>query len=203
MQPLSRLERKAQTREQLIQAALRCFEARGFAATTLEEIAREAGVTTGAVYSNFGNKEELFLELIERFDPAPLDVSMLGDTSRPLVERFRSFGEANARDAEISAATMATWYEVRSFALRNERARAAAHDTVSQSMNAWGERVERLAPLMGAKAVVSGRSVALISQALLDGLRGLRAFLPEDVTAEVYGEAARLLAYLFEEREAN
>ena len=65
----SRADRQAETRQLLVDAAFRCFEARGFAATTLEQIAEEAGVTTGAVYSNFASKEALFLELLGRIDP--------------------------------------------------------------------------------------------------------------------------------------
>ena len=202
-QRLSRAERKQQTRDQLVQAALRCFDAQGFAATTLEQIAEEAGLTTGAVYSNFANKEALFLELLGRIDAQPLDVSMLGDASRSLGERFRHFGEVNARTVSLAPSTMATWYEVRSFALRNPRARAAAHDTVLQGIEAWGERIDRLFPLTGTKPVVSGTVVALITQALLDGLRGMRAFLPDEMTTEVHGEATRLLAHLFDEHDRS
>ena len=68
-----------------------------------------------------------------------------------------------------------------------------------ESIEAWGERIDRLLPPMGTKPVVSGTVVALITQALLDGLRGMRAFLPDEVTAEVHGEATRLLAHLFDQ----
>jgi AcrR family transcriptional regulator len=197
----SRAARKSQTREQLVAAALRCFEAQGFAATTLERIAEEAGVTTGAVYSNFRNKEALFLELIGRLDPQPVDLTMLSDATRALPARFRSFGEVNARQVDLPPTTMATWYEVRSFALRSTQARAAAHDVVQESLETWGERIDRLSPSVGARPVVPGKVVALITQAMLDGLRGMRAFLPDEVTAEVYGEATHLLAHLFEQVE--
>jgi len=198
-QRLTRAERKALTREQLVEAALRCFEAQGFAATTLEQIAEEAGVTKGAVYSNFASKEDLFLEVIGRevFD-AP-DVSMLGDLSRSLGERFRAFGEVNAREFQPPIETLATWLEQRAFALRNERARAASADVVRSQMEEWGRRVELGAPLMHATPVVPGNVAALITQALLDGLRGLRAFLPDEITADVYGQATQLLSHLFEE----
>ena len=132
----SRADRQAETRQLLVEAAFRCFEARGFAATTLEHIAEEAGLTTGAVYSNFASKEALFLELLGRIDPQPVDVSMLADTTCSLADRFRRFGEVNAQDVDLAPTTMATWYEVRAFALRNPRARAAAHDVVLQHMHA-------------------------------------------------------------------
>jgi AcrR family transcriptional regulator len=59
-------ERRAETRERVLAAAGRVFARRGFDATSLEAIADEAGFSRGAVYYNFADKEELFLELLER-----------------------------------------------------------------------------------------------------------------------------------------
>ena len=50
---LSREERKARTRVDLLAAARTVFLRRGFHGATLDEIAEEAGYTKGAVYSNF------------------------------------------------------------------------------------------------------------------------------------------------------
>jgi AcrR family transcriptional regulator len=63
---LSRAERQAQTREELLDAAMRLFTRRGFHATSLDQVAAEAGYTKGAVYSNFRSKEDLFFALYER-----------------------------------------------------------------------------------------------------------------------------------------
>src|SRR5437763_1765044 len=63
--PSLRDEQKALTRRRLLEAAQVVFARRGFHAATVEEIAREAGATTGALYSNFSGKEDLFLELFE------------------------------------------------------------------------------------------------------------------------------------------
>jgi AcrR family transcriptional regulator len=46
-------QRQEQTRSQLLEAALRVFLRHGFHGASLDEIAEEAGYTTGAVYSNF------------------------------------------------------------------------------------------------------------------------------------------------------
>ena len=70
-------------------------------------------------------------------------------------------------------------------------------------MHRWGERIDELSPSTGMHPLVPGLVVALISKALLDGLRGMRAFLPEEVTAEVYGQATQLLAHLFQESPAT
>jgi AcrR family transcriptional regulator len=59
-------ERREETREHVLAAAARVFARRGFHATSLEAIADEAGYSRGAVYYNFADKEELFLELLDR-----------------------------------------------------------------------------------------------------------------------------------------
>lgn len=63
---MTRAEKKAKTREELLDAAMRLFCARGFHATSLDLVAAEAGYTKGAVYSNFRSKEDLFFGLYER-----------------------------------------------------------------------------------------------------------------------------------------
>ncbi|WP_413452364.1 helix-turn-helix domain-containing protein [Georgenia phoenicis] len=59
--PLSRRDRQRQTREALIFAARAVFSRDGYHRANLEVIAREAGFSKGAVYSNFANKAALFL----------------------------------------------------------------------------------------------------------------------------------------------
>jgi AcrR family transcriptional regulator len=63
---LSRTERQAETRRDLIDAAERRFTGQGFHATSIDAVAAEAGYTKGAVYSNFASKEDLFFAVYER-----------------------------------------------------------------------------------------------------------------------------------------
>jgi AcrR family transcriptional regulator len=62
----TRAERQAQTRTDLIDTAERLFTRHGFHATGVADVATEAGYTTGAVYSNFASKEDLFFAVYER-----------------------------------------------------------------------------------------------------------------------------------------
>ncbi|HEX7352970.1 helix-turn-helix domain-containing protein [Brachybacterium sp.] len=64
--PLSRRDRQQQTREALIFAARAVFSTEGYHAATLERIAREAGFSKGAVYSNFVAKSDLFLATLDK-----------------------------------------------------------------------------------------------------------------------------------------
>jgi AcrR family transcriptional regulator len=63
---LTREQRRRQTRARLLDAAGQVFARRGFHAATVDEVADAAGYTKGAVYSNFANKDELFLALLDQ-----------------------------------------------------------------------------------------------------------------------------------------
>ena len=62
---LTRPERTAQTRRELLAVAERRFFAHGYHGTTLDDVADEAGYTKGAVYSTFKSKGGLFLALFD------------------------------------------------------------------------------------------------------------------------------------------
>ena len=59
-------ERSDATTSELVDAARRLFAADGYAATSLEDVVRGAGVTKGALYHHFGGKRALFLAVYER-----------------------------------------------------------------------------------------------------------------------------------------
>lgn len=66
MARLTREEQQQRTREALLAAALEVFAESGFHGATVEAITDRAGFTRGAFYSNFDDKEQLFLELFRR-----------------------------------------------------------------------------------------------------------------------------------------
>ncbi|HLN64664.1 MAG TPA: TetR/AcrR family transcriptional regulator [Symbiobacteriaceae bacterium] len=57
---------KENRREQILEAAGRCFSRKGYMATSMQEIFREAGLSAGAVYSYFKSKQELYLALMDQ-----------------------------------------------------------------------------------------------------------------------------------------
>jgi AcrR family transcriptional regulator len=87
------------TRRHLLDGAERVFARRGFHGASVEEIAREAGATTGALYSNFAGKEELFLALFEE---------ALATDVRGYSEAF----EAGATPSEKGRAAADRWMRV-------------------------------------------------------------------------------------------
>ncbi|CAB3975408.1 TetR family regulatory protein [Burkholderia cenocepacia] len=63
---LTHSERRAQTREQMVQAARELFIEKGFAATSVADVAEAAGYTRGAFYCNFYDKSDLLIESLQR-----------------------------------------------------------------------------------------------------------------------------------------
>jgi AcrR family transcriptional regulator len=57
------LARETDTRERIERSALRLFVEQGIAETSIREIARDAGISQGAMYNHFVSKEELAWEL--------------------------------------------------------------------------------------------------------------------------------------------
>ena len=60
-------DKRDRTRATLIEAARAVIRKKGYMRTTLEEVARRAGMTTGAIYGNFKNRDELFIALGETY----------------------------------------------------------------------------------------------------------------------------------------
>src|SRR5687768_5982220 len=90
----SSARRKAQaseTRRAILDAANELFVAHGYAATTIQAIAEEAGVAVQTVYAVFGNKRELLRQLIES--------SITGDDEpQPITERAEALAVAAEPD---------------------------------------------------------------------------------------------------------
>jgi AcrR family transcriptional regulator len=56
-------DKRDRTRATLLEAARAMVREKGYTRTTLEAVARRAGMTTGAIYGNFKNRDELFIAL--------------------------------------------------------------------------------------------------------------------------------------------
>jgi AcrR family transcriptional regulator len=90
-----RQEKRAQTRAALLDAAERLWAERGIRGASLDEIAAQAGMTKGAVYSNFAGKTDLILALLDRYTQVELGrrtSSHLRDTDRAPADRCADAG---------------------------------------------------------------------------------------------------------------
>jgi AcrR family transcriptional regulator len=124
MARLTRAERRQQTRARLLDAAGQVFARRGFHAATVDEVAEAAGYTKGAVYSNFANKDELLLALLDQRVAAQLqqvEALYAIESSEELLAAMRGRTEqefAAARDFGV------LMVEFSLYAMRNPAAQA-------------------------------------------------------------------------------
>src|SRR5579871_375511 len=94
---VTRAESKERTRQRLLTEAQRLFRQRGYAATSLEQIADAAEVTKGAIYGHFASKEDLMLSAMEAA-PAPDYSATLNDRTRSPDERLADFARLVSAD---------------------------------------------------------------------------------------------------------
>lgn len=186
---LTRREKQQRTRERLIDAAAKVFARRGYHPASVEEIAAEAGFSTGAVYSNFDGKEELFLALADREVAervgeirAVAEAAESGaDTNAEAAERFRRFLEQDPDWPLL-------FYEFWSFGVRNARIREEFATRREAVRDALAETLERVAAEAGFELRFPAPALATAISATLNGLAFERAADPESIPQEVLAE---------------
>jgi AcrR family transcriptional regulator len=99
-----RREQAARTRERIVEVAGRLFEERGYAGTTIPEIAREAGVAVETVYRSASGKAGLLADAVRAAVAGGVERAGVPVTERPAIRRINE--EANpARQLQLYAAT--------------------------------------------------------------------------------------------------
>jgi len=81
--PTRRAIAKQQTRAKVLAAARRLFSEHGYEGATIRDIASAAGMSTGAVFANFNDKSDLFLEIMAH------DLAALNETMREAAAKGR------------------------------------------------------------------------------------------------------------------
>ena len=71
---MGRQHNSQETKELLIESGIKCFLAKGYSKTTLEDIAQGAGLTRGAFYWNFKTKKEILHEVELRYEDYYMDL---------------------------------------------------------------------------------------------------------------------------------
>jgi TetR/AcrR family transcriptional regulator, transcriptional repressor for nem operon len=77
------------TREEIVQAGLKCLVEKGFNAVGVQEITDAAGVPKGSFYNHFESKEALGLEIVERYGANQTRREILTDATVPPLQRLR------------------------------------------------------------------------------------------------------------------
>jgi AcrR family transcriptional regulator len=125
---LSREEAKRRTHERLLAAARDVFLQRGFHAASVAEIAERGGYTTGAIYSNFGGKDDLFLAMLD-VELAEREMSQRGALDAASFEELaraaaRDLYRAGVRDPSMTPLIIEFWTYAADKPELRERARA-------------------------------------------------------------------------------
>lgn len=194
MARLTRAESKERTRQRLLTEAQRLFRERGYAATSLEQVAEAAEVTKGAIYGHFASKEDLMLSALEAA-PAPDYSSTLNDESRPLPERLAEFSRAVAAEHPGDTEELAMYLEFFAALLR-------APDALQRYSSSRERRLQELADAGRADSDDLATGVTpvqawAIGQAMLVGLQIEKRLTPGLVTPELFERAFGLLASLY------
>lgn len=163
------------TREALLDAAEREFERHGVSRTSLQAIARAAGLTRGAIYHHFADKADLFNAMLRRMSlPLEAEINRSGadDIGDPVGHVRASFvaalrttaGNAQARRVfEIAVYKVEHVDDVRGI---RERRRSGLRQRVGHLERAF-RRAARLGQVSGA---VPARVAALGLHSMIDGL---------------------------------
>jgi AcrR family transcriptional regulator len=179
--------KRQRTRAALIEATGALVAERGLAAVSLDEIAARAGVTKGAIYSNFRTKAELLWEAVDRrrlhleAEITPGDVkATVRSVARALMAQFPRAEAEAAFYAELQA-YIRTDPEMRAQQARQQKAQ-------------FDDLARRLAAGFGERLAIPPRVMGLAVQALLLGFTAQWERTPDEVTEDVIAAAFEALA---------
>jgi len=194
-------EQKALTRKRLIDAAESVFARSGYHGASVGEIAREAGATTGALYSNFAGKEDLFLALFEERIAADVgEYSEIVAGEATLEDQARGAGdrwmEILRERPDYFPLLIEFWsYAIRQPQLRERLAtrfaalRLGSAQVATGAAEQWG---------LSADAAEAGEHLGLFITALGNGLALQKLVDPDSVPDSTYGEFLALVFRAFE-----
>jgi AcrR family transcriptional regulator len=193
---LTREEKKARTRAQLIGAAATVFARHGYVTASLDEVAEEAGLTKGAVYSNFASKEELFQAVIDdRLNEPMFQVADIVDTAatfeQQAMEGARRYGEVIEKQRDLFL--LALEYDI--YCARHPEfggGAASERDRLSHVADLIAEQAEK----NGIRLPLSPDEMATVITALSQGMGLQRLHDPDRVSDDLLGRVYALLFQL-------
>ncbi|MGW4847369.1 TetR/AcrR family transcriptional regulator [Nocardia brasiliensis] len=195
MARLTRSESQARTRADLIATARDLFLADGYASTSLERVAEEAGYSKGAVYSNFRTKKELGLEVLELIHATKFqevtDLLAAGDDFDERLERFQEWAERTVGDVGWTMLE----FEFATVARDDPALQAALVSSLSVLRGAVAAQVQTLADTIGIELPVPVEDAATGILSMGIGL-GMQRAIDPSIPARLITDALRMLLTL-------
>jgi AcrR family transcriptional regulator len=191
---LSRDERRARTRERLLDAAADVFNRLGYHGASLEAVAEAAGYTKGAVYSNFASKAELFVALAERRGVSSgLEETTKAFLAMPMRDFIDGMGEMlrdqAAREEAWDVLTVELWLA----AMRDPSLRTVVAHDYREMREELGPLIERKLAEEGITTPFSAAELGSLVSALGSGLILQYYLEPEAVDPDLLSRALRRL----------
>lgn len=182
-------DKRDRTRARLIEAAAQVIGEKGYDQVTLEEVATRAGMTRGAIYGNFKNREELILAVVgTRWQP----IIPPWRSGAPLKEQLRILGEAVVAAVPARRAQAVGAVSFQQYALTHEELRARLV-AANADIYRWAEQ-ELLQFIPESLLPMPADQFVRVLHALTDGLLFLRFLTPELITDDVIIAAFEALA---------
>jgi AcrR family transcriptional regulator len=181
-------DKRERTRTALLEAARALVREKGYERTTLEEVAKRAGMTTGAIYGNFKNRDDLFIALGQTYWP-PI---------RPRVAAGATFADAMHAIAKATLAAVDERAPVAvgrltglAYTLKSPELRRRVLDVTQHSYEFGAEWLRTFDP---AELPMRPESLVRVLHALIEGLVMQRILTPELCPDEVFYDAFAALA---------
>jgi AcrR family transcriptional regulator len=191
---LTREESRGRTRARLVEAGAKVFAARGFGAASQEEIAAEAGFTRGAVYSNFADKAELFLTVLEEREQRRVEeVRAIYAGSGSAAAFFANLGAAEEHRSRDAEEWLILRLEFLLYAVRNPAVRPALVDRNRQRIAALEPAIAAVLEAEGVGPPRPISEIAQVVQGLDEGLAVLRMVDPDGIRADLFLDTLGLL----------
>ncbi|WP_445149526.1 TetR/AcrR family transcriptional regulator [Baekduia sp. Peel2402] len=189
------VERKAETRRELVRSAATVFAEEGFHGASLQQIAATAGFTTGAIYGHFGGKDELFLAVFESFaETRVAEMSVIEDGPEPdPAARARALADQWMARQDQDPAFLVVTMEFFAHALR----RPALLKAFAERQALVRQETERVlvadAAQAGAQLPLPAKELAAVLRELGVGLTLARLADPDAIPARLYGKFVEAL----------
>ncbi len=186
---LTRDEQRGQTRERLLSSALEVFEARGYAESSLEEIAERAGYTRKAVYSNFTGKSELLLEIVEQRFQSHIDrIEALLDDAGSTERKTLDIASMLADYLSQERAWGKLFHEFCTIASRDESIGSRFRACFRARKDALVRLLEAEVRRNGIELTVPAERLVMAVCALFTGLSLEKTIDPDEVDEALFGE---------------
>ena len=179
--------KRQRTRAALIESAASLIAERGLAGVSLDDIAADAGVTKGAIYSNFRSKAALLWAAVDR-RRLHLEAAIIPGDVRATARNVARALMAQFPRAEAEAAFYA---ELQAYIRTDPEMRA---QQAAQQKAQFDEIARRIEAASGDQLAIPPRVLGLGVQALLLGFTAQWERTPDEVTEEVIAAAVEALA---------